>query len=481
MVKKDIHSVHFIGIGGIGMSGIAVVANAQGMKVSGSDLRQSKLTDNMRDQGIKIYIGNRSENVGTGKDKPDIVVVSTAIMEHNPELKAAKEAKIPIWHRAELLAYLGRNKKTLAVTGTHGKTSTSSMLASTLEQIGDNPSFLIGGVVKPYNTNAKSGEGDYYVVEADESDKSFTYLSPYAAIITNIEADHLDHYKDMDEIYEKFEAFIKLIPDNGLAVCSGDDKNLTEITKRTAKNVITYGFGENCDCMISNYKTKGTGCEFSVTLPVFSLGESIRKKESKLDCSLPYNPGIHYAENATSVIALLDVLGFDVQKVVDALKNFGGIRRRFDVLGCEGGVTVVDDYAHHPTEIAATVKAAFELDFNNVHVVWQPHRFSRIGLFRDIFECEFAHAFDGCKTLTFTNVYGAGEVPVQGVTGYSFLEIVKNKASENSPKTYYVPHMLDIIDHVSAIVSNGDLVITMGAGDITSVGPMILEAIKEKQ
>ena len=369
MGKTHINSVHFIGIGGIGMSGIAIVANAQGMKVSGSDLRSSNLTDELKSQGIKIYIGNRSENIGTGDNKPDVVVVSTAIMEHNPELKAAKEAKIPIWHRAELLAYLGRNKKTLAVTGTHGKTSTSSMLASALEQIGDYPSFLIGGVVKPYNTNAKSGEGEHYVVEADESDKSFTYLSPYAAIITNIEADHLDHYKDMDEIYEKFETFIKLVPDNGLAVCSGDDKNLTEITKRSAKNVITYGFGEDCDCVLSNYKTKGTGCEFSLTLPVFKVGNSNRIEEAKFDCSLPYNPGIHYAENAASVVVLLDALGFDASKVVDALKNFGGIKRRFDVLGCEGGVTVVDDYAHHPTEIAATVKAAFELDFKNVHVV----------------------------------------------------------------------------------------------------------------
>lgn len=354
------------------------------------------------------------------------------------------------------------------------------MLASALQEIGDDPSYLIGGVVKPYNTNAKNGDGDYYVVEADESDKSFTYLSPYAAIITNIEADHLDHYKDMDEIYEKFEAFIKLVPDEGLAVCSGDDKNLFEITKRSAKNVITYGFDKTCDCKISNYKTKGTGCTFSVELPVFKVGYSNRKDKIKLDCELPNNPGIHYAENAASVIVLLDALGFDAQKVCDALKNFGGIKRRFDVLGCEGNVTVVDDYAHHPTEIAATVKAAFELDFKNVHVIWQPHRFSRIGLFRDIFNDEFAHAFDGCKTLTFTNVYGAGEVPVQGVTGYTFLEIVKNKSGKNSPKTYYVPHMLDIIDHISAIVESGDLVITMGAGDITSVGPQILEEIKNK-
>lgn len=480
MAKKEIHSVHFIGIGGIGMSGIALVAKAQGMQVSGSDLRHSSIIKQLKKNGIKIYIGNREENIASGKDKPDIVVVSTAIMDHNPELKAAKDAKIPIWHRAELLAYLGRNKKTLAVTGTHGKTSTSSMLASALHQIGDDPSFLIGGVVRPFGTNAQYGDGEYYVVEADESDKSFTYLSPYAAIITNIEADHLDHYKDMNEIYDKFEDFIKLLPKNGLAVCSGDDAELTKITKKVAKNVITYGFGDNCDAKISKYKTSGVGCTFKLDLPVFKVGKSKRKEPVSFDCSLPKNPGIHYAENAASVVVLLDALGYDAKKVVEALENFGGIKRRFDVIGSEAGVTVVDDYAHHPTEIAATVKAAFELDFKNVHVIWQPHRFSRIGLFRDIFNDEFAHAFDGCKTVTFTNVYGAGEVPVPGVTGYSFLKIVKDKAGKKSPKTHYVPHRLEIVDHICGIAEDGDLVITMGAGDITSMAPQILQALKEK-
>ena len=369
MAKKDIHSVHFIGVGGIGMSGIAIVANAQGMRVSGSDLRRSAMTDKLRRQGITIHIGNRADNIGKGKDKPDIVVVSTAIYENNPELVAAKEAKIPIWHRAKLLAYLGKGKKTLAATGTHGKTSTSSMLASSLEQIGADPSFLIGGVVKPYRTNAKNGDGKYYVVEADESDKSFTYLNPYAAIITNIEADHLDHYKDMNEIYEKFEAFMSLISDKGLAICSGDDEKLTKITKKVAKNVITYGFGKKCDCVISNYKTKGTGCEFKLDLPVFKVGKSMRKEAVSFDCCLPNNPGIHYAENAASVVVLLDALGFDASKVVEALSNFGGIKRRFDILGCENDITVVDDYAHHPTEIAATLKACLELDFKNVHAI----------------------------------------------------------------------------------------------------------------
>lgn len=477
MSKKEIHSVHFIGIGGVGMSGIAIVANAQGIKVTGSDLRAGYMFDILKDAGIDVCIGNRAENIYVGGSKPDIVVVTTAILDHNPELQEARKAKIPIWHRAELLAYLGRNLKTLAVTGTHGKSSTSSMLASVLDQIGEDPTFLIGGIVRPYGTNARSGQGKHYVVEADESDKSFTYLNPYSAIITNIEADHLDHYKNTAEIYEKFATFIGLVNDEGIVCCCGDDEKLVSLAKKNAKNVVSYGFTKNSDCTLSNYKTKACGCSFDLHMPVLKSGYSSRKSDVDITCTLPKNPGKHYALNAASVIVLLDALGFDYKKVVKALSNFGGTKRRFDVIGCEAGVTVVDDYAHHPTEIAATVKAAFELDYKNVHVIWQPHRFSRIGLFRDIFHDEFAHAFDGCKTLTFTNVYGAGEVPIPGITGYSFLKIVKDEAGKNSPKTYYIPHRLEIVEHMLDIVSDGDLVITMGAGDITSIAPQILDAL----
>lgn len=480
MKENEINSIHFIGIGGVGMSGIAIVANAQGLNVTGSDLRVGYMTDILKNEGIKVCIGNRSENIYVGGGKPDIVVVSTAIMENNPELKEAQKQKIPIWHRAKLLAYLGRNLKTLAVSGTHGKSSTSSMLASVLDQIGTDPSFLIGAVVRPYATNAKSGDGEYYVVEADESDKSFTYLNPYSAIVTNIEADHLDHYKDVQEIYEKFGAFMSLVSDDGVLVCCGDDKNLVDLANKNAKHVISYGLTKNSQCRMTNYKTKGTGCSFSLSMPVFDNGLSKRKKAIKLNCSLPKNPGVHYALNAVSVIVLLDALGFDCEKVVEALANFGGIKRRFDIIGQQAGVCVVDDYAHHPTEIAATVKAAFDLDFNNVHVVWQPHRFSRIGLFRDIFHDEFAHAFDGCKSITFSNVYGAGEVPIPGVTGYSFLEIVKNEKNKKKPICYYIPHRIDIIDHIVDVVEPGDIVITMGAGDITSIAPQILDALKNK-
>lgn len=481
MAEKQIKNIHFIGIGGVGMSGIALVAKAQGFNVSGSDLRKGTMTDILQKAGIEVSIGNRAENIAKGSKKPDIVIVSTAIMDTNAELNAAKDAKIKIWHRAQMLAYLGRNLKTLAVTGTHGKTSTSAMLASVLAEIGEDPSFLIGGVVREFGTNARSGKGPFYAVEADESDKSFTYLDPYAAIVTNIEQDHLDHYKDYDEIYEKFSDFISSLPNDGIAVVCGDDKKLLEIAKKSTNNVVSYGFEKNNDCIISKYKTVKTGCEFSVELSVFKNTKSIRDKKVKLQCALKQNPGKHYALNAASVICLLDALGYDAKIVAEALSKFAGAKRRFDLVGCENDITLIDDYAHHSTEIAATVKAACELDFKNVHVMWQPHRFSRINLFRDIYRDVFAHAFDGCATVTFTNVYGAGEVPIPGITGESFLNVIREEADKNTPKTYYVHHRLDLIDHIIKIAKPGDLIITMGAGDITSVGPQILETLKNKK
>ena len=362
-----IKKIHFIGVGGVGMSGIASVAAKQGYEVSGSDLRKSYLTDMLHKEGVKIFIGQKAENISSVK--PDLVVVSTAIMQNNPELTAAKEAHIKIWHRAQMLAHLGDKLKTLAVAGTHGKTSTSSMLASVMDEIGADPTFLIGGVVRKYGTNAKCGKGSYYVVEADESDKSFTYLNPHAAIITNIEADHLDHYTNLDEIYEKFATFIGSLPKDGFCVVCGDDKKALQTCKDSTNNVISYGFNSTCDCVISDYSTEGVGCKFTLTLPVFKNTKSKRKSEVAINCKLKQNPGQHYAKNAAGVLVLLDALGYDIQKCADALANFAGIKRRFDLIGTQNDITVVDDYGHHSTEIANTVHAACSLNFNNVHVV----------------------------------------------------------------------------------------------------------------
>ncbi|MEG0324199.1 MAG: UDP-N-acetylmuramate--L-alanine ligase, partial [Raoultibacter sp.] len=412
MTDKRIETVHFIGIGGVGMSGIARVAHDQGMKVSGSDLKESRYTKQLKEAGIEVFIGHAADNIPASA--PDVVVVSTAILDNNPELIAARERELAIWHRAKMLAALGVGKKTLAVAGTHGKTTTSSMLASTLDTMEEQPSFLIGGIVRSYGTNAHSGKGDYYVVEADESDKSFTYLDPLAVLVTNIEADHLDHYSGLEEIYGKFAEFIASVPPEGVCIACGEDAKLVEIAKASCpSSVYTYGLSEDCDIRVTDYVTHGIGSDFTVTFPD---GTSVAAR-------IKQNPGIHNALNGAGVLATLWALGHPVERAAQALAAFSGVKRRFDLVGEVAGVTVVDDYAHHPTEIAATIEAAKKLDYNHVHVLFQPHRYSRVPLFTEVLKEEFGCAFDEADSVTFMDVYPAGETPVPGVSGKTFLDV----------------------------------------------------------
>lgn len=470
-MDKPISSVHFIGVGGVGMSGIAHVAHDQGMRVSGSDIKESRYTKQLRDAGVTVYIGQRPENIyGTGKDDgPDVVVVSTAILDNNAELQAARERGLRIVHRAQMLAYLGQNLKALAVAGTHGKTTTSSMLASVLDAMGVDPTFLIGGIVRAYGTNAHSGTGPYYVVEADESDKSFTFLSPYAVLITNVEADHLDHYRDLSEIREKFGMFIGSIPDEGLAMVCGEDPHLVELARATGKRVLTYGFGENCDVRVVSYQPEGVGSTFTVALP---SGKTV-------DSAVPQNPGRHNVLNAAGVIGLVDALGMSAEDAADAMRGFRGVRRRFDLVGKADGVTVVDDYAHHPTEIAATITAASQLGFNHVHILFQPHRYSRAPLFTQVLHDEFGSAFDAADSVTFMDVYPAGEAPVPGVSGKTFLNVVLDH--EGHPEATYIPHRIDVVPYLLDKAADGDLVITMGAGDVTAMGPQLVDALQKRE
>lgn len=463
-MSNQISSVHFIGVGGVGMSGIARVAHDQGLRVSGTDLRSSRYTDQLEEAGIRVYIGHDAANIA---DDVDVVVVSTAILENNPELQEAKRRNLPIWHRAKMLAALGRGLDTLAVAGTHGKTTTSSMLASVLDGIGLDPTFLIGGIVRTYGTNAHSGKGRHYVVEADESDKSFTYLDPAAVIVTNIEADHLDHYRDLDEIYEQFSMFIGSVPEDGVVVACGEDARLVEIARETGRRVVTYGFGVGCDARVSNFQPNGVGSLFDLTLPDGTLIQGQVKQ----------NPGRHNVLNAAAVLTLVAELGFDVNAAAASLAEFAGVRRRFDLTGKEAGVTVVDDYAHHPTEIAATIRAAKQLDFNRVHVLFQPHRYSRVPLFTEVLHDEFGSAFNMADTVTFMDVYPAGETPVPGVSGKTFLNVVLEDGAH--PTAAYVPHRIDVPRYMASIAKSGDLVITMGAGDVTAVGPQIIDELSE--
>ena len=462
MSEERIKQVHFIGVGGVGMSGIARVAHDQGMQVSGSDIKESRYTKQLREAGITVFIGQKAENIPEGDP---VVVISTAILENNPELIEARRRGLEIWHRAQMLAHLGVGLDTLAVAGTHGKTTTSSMLASALDALGADPTFLIGGIVRAYGTNAHSGTGAHYVVEADESDKSFTYLSPKAVLVTNIEADHLDHYKDLDEIYDKFHDFMGLVPEDGVIVACGEEPHVVEIARSEGRRMYTYGFNEGCDVRIISYEPHGIGSRYAAVMP----------DGTQVEGAIKQNPGRHNVLNATGVITLLWALGFDAAKVAQALSGFAGVRRRFDLVGEVGGVTVVDDYAHHPTEIAATISAAAGLGYKHVHVLFQPHRYSRAPLFTQVLHDEFGAAFDKADSVTFMDVYPAGEAPVPGVSGKTFLNVVLEH--EGHPQADFVAHRVDVVPHLMDKLQPGDLVITMGAGDVTAMGPQIIDAL----
>ena len=462
MSEERIKQVHFIGVGGVGMSGIARVAHDQGMQVSGSDIKESRYTKQLREAGITVFIGQKAENIPEGNP---VIVISTAILENNPELIEARRRGLEIWHRAQMLAHLGVGLDTLAVAGTHGKTTTSSMLASALDALGADPTFLIGGIVRAYGTNAHSGTGDHYVVEADESDKSFTYLSPKAVLVTNIEADHLDHYKDLDEIYDKFHGFMGLVPEDGVIVACGEEPHVVEIARSEGRRMYTYGFSEGCDVRITSYEPHGIGSRYTAVMP----------DGTQVEGTIKQNPGRHNVLNATGVVTLLWALGFDAAKVAQALSGFAGVRRRFDLVGEVGGVTVVDDYAHHPTEIAATISAAAGLGYKHVHVLFQPHRYSRAPLFTQVLHDEFGAAFDKADSVTFMDVYPAGEAPVPGVSGKTFLNVVLEH--EGHPQADFVAHRVDVVPHLMDKLQPGDLVITMGAGDVTAMGPQIIDAL----
>ncbi|MDO5043285.1 MAG: UDP-N-acetylmuramate--L-alanine ligase [Slackia sp.] len=458
-MSSEAKCVHFIGVGGVGMSGIARVASDLGMKVSGSDMNASRYTRQLEEANIPVVIGHDAVNVPADCD---VVVVSTAIPESNPELIEAKSRGIRIWQRARMLAELGRGKKTLAAAGTHGKTTTSSMLATAVDALGLSPTFVVGGIVDAYQTNAVSGSGDYYVVEADESDGSFLNLSPYVALVTNVEADHLDHYVGgIDEIRETFLRFMSSVPEEGAVVVCGEDPLLVELAQRSGRRVVSYGFDESCDTCVSDYRTEGLATLFTLR---FSDGR-------RIDCRLEKSPGRHNALNAAGVLSMLWALGEDVETAAAGLAGFSGVRRRFDLVGEAAGVTVVDDYAHHPTEVQATISAARALDFERVVVLFQPHRYSRT----QSLAADFACAFDAADALLVMDVYAAGEAPIEGVSGKLIVDAVNERGHVG--EAVYAPCKDAVVETVLETVRPGDLLITMGAGDVTGFGPRIVEAL----
>jgi UDP-N-acetylmuramate--alanine ligase len=464
---------HFIGVGGAGMSALALVLLQRGIAVSGSDMKESRYTRELEDNGMTVCIGHDAANVGD----PDVVVISTAIPETNPELIAARERGLEVWPRAKMLAYLTEDDTTIAVAGTHGKTSTSSMLASVLSDIGAEPSFCIGGQVGAFGANAVHGSGDYFVVEADESDGSFVHLSPHIAVITNLEADHIDHYGSLDAIKDAFAAFMQRVDADGTLVVCGDDEALLALARQSGRRVLTYGASDTCDIRYSNIKRKGVGSTFEVTLAPRTAASSRPNKDNQPLTETIHTgitlPGEHMVSNATSVLAVAALLGLDLNAVADALTHFKGVRRRFELIAEVGGVTIVDDYGHHPTEIAATLAGIRALDFKRSVVVFQPHRYSRT----EAFLAQFATAFADADRVILMDVYSAGEAPIPGVSGRSIVEAVLNH--DPRAQVAYFPHRVDIARYLGKALLPGDVLITMGAGDVTGIGPEYLHFLEE--
>lgn len=448
---------HFIGIGGAGMSGIALVLHERGVRVTGSDLKESRYSRMLKERGVEVHVGHGEANLGD----PEVVVVSTAIPESNPELRLARERGIEVWPRARMLAELADDRLTVAVAGTHGKTSTSSMCATMLDRMGLSPTFLIGGEVDGYGTNAVNGDGPHFVVEADESDGSFLYLDPHVALVTNVEADHLDHYGSIEDIEEVFDRFMRSVGSGGRVVVCGDDPRALRLARECGRDMVTYGFGSECDITCAVQGREGIASMAQVTFPEgLTLDFMVRV------------PGDHMVVNATGVLATAWHLGVDLQAAARALSRFTGVRRRFDQVGVARDVTVVDDYAHHPTEVAATVRAASRLGFGRVHVLFQPHRYSRTKAFVE----EFAEAFSLADSVTFMDVYSAGEAPIPGVWGKTLVDAVLRH--DPRANVAWMPHRGEIAGYLERVLRPGDLLITMGAGDVTAMGPVVLEALR---
>lgn len=453
-------SAHFIGVGGAGMSGIALVLHERGCTVTGSDLKTSRYIRQLARAGVPVRVGHDAATID--EVNPDVVVVSTAIPETNPELMHARELGIPVWHRAKMLSALGYGRKTVAAAGTHGKTTTSSMVATMLDRMGLDPSFLVGGVVEGYGTNGKNGNGEYFVVEADESDSSFLYLDPHVAIVTNVEADHMDHYNSLEEIEDTFRAFMELVDEDGTVIVCGEDSRLVELARSTGRSVLTYGEGPGHDVVCTPAASSHAfGTDFTVVLPD---GES-------RSVSIKNNPGRHNMLNATAALVAAYALGLDTERAAAALSTFEGARRRFTHVGETRGIMLVDDYGHHPTEVKATLRAAKTLDFEHVVVVFQPHRYTRLQALCD----DFAEAFADADSVVLIDVFPAGEMPIPGVTSKMLADKIRVAHPEKTVR--YVPDHRSLMELLDEVARPGDLLITMGAGDVTTVGPEYLEHV----
>ena len=451
-LPRDIGPVHFVGIGGIGMSGIAEVLSNLGYTVTGSDVSDSANVKRLREKGIKVAIGHRAENI----DGADVVVVSSAIKRDNPELTAARTKRLPVVRRAEMLAELMRLKSCVAIAGTHGKTTTTSLVASLLDAGGLDPTVINGGIINAYGTNARLGAGDWMVVEADESDGTFLKLPADIAIVTNVDPEHLDHFKTFEAVQDAFRAFIENIPFYGFAVmCTDHPVVQTLVGKLEDRRILTYGLNPQADVRLTDIDHHGGASRFSV---VFRDREG-RTAHEIADLALPM-PGRHNALNATAAIAVAHQLGIGDDVIRAALAKFGGVKRRFTRVGEWNGAVIIDDYGHHPVEIAAVLRAARESAKGQVIAVMQPHRYTRL---HDLFE-QFCTCFNDADTVIVAPVYPAGEAPIQGADRDS---LVAGLRAHGHRQAIPLPGPENLAAMLKDLANPGDYVVCLGAGSIT--------------
>ncbi|HXF05398.1 MAG TPA: UDP-N-acetylmuramate--L-alanine ligase [Blastocatellia bacterium] len=455
---KRIRHVHLVGIGGVGMSGIAELLLNQGYHVTGSDLKASPVTERLQRLGAHIRIGHRAENVGSA----DVVVYSTAVRWDNPELVEARQRQIPVIPRAEMLAELMRLKYSILVAGSHGKTTTTSMIATVLAQAGLDPTIVVGGRLRALDSHAKLGSGEFIVAEADESDKSFLKLTPTFAVVTNIDREHLDFYRDLEEIQECFVEFVNRVPFYGSVIACLDDPNIQAIIPRVTRKLITYGLSSQAD--VTAVEVDMPDC-FHAAFTARWRGEPLARIEMSVS-------GLHNVYNALAAVALSRDLDISPEITASALAEFRGVDRRFQVKGEVNDVLIVDDYGHHPTEIKATLATARGCNRRTV-VVFQPHRYTRTKFLMD----EFARAFYDADVLLICDIYPASEDPIEGVTAQVLAERIQSFGHKDAR---YVGGLDEAVEALLSLIRPGDLVLTLGAGNVYQVGEKLLAQLGGK-
>src|SRR5580698_10065282 len=469
-----IQQIHFVGIGGIGMSGIAEVVLNLGYKVSGSDLKSSAVTQRLAGLGAAVFEGHRAENIAGA----EVVVTSSAIATENPEVLEAHKLHIPVIQRAEMLAELMRLKYGIAIAGMHGKTTTTSMVAAVLAGGGLDPTVVVGGRVDAMGSNARVGKSQYLVAEADESDRSFLKLSPILSVVTDILRKQMDCYRNMRDVKKTFLEFMDRVPFYGMVVAGNDDPRLRRLLPEVQRRTVTYGTKRGSDFLIKIPTSRAKSArEMGHPLsggsgPLSQFSVAYRKQD--LGEFTLHVPGVHNVLNATAAIAVGVGLDVDSEAIRAALDQFRGVDRRFQLRGRAAGVSVIDDYGHHPTEIKATLAAARQCGFRKLHVIFQPHRYTRT---RDLIE-EFTTAFGDADSLFVLDIYAASEKPIEGVSGETLARAIREKGE---PTAEYVSSFPEAVSAAAARAEDGDMVLTLGAGSISQLGPMMVEKLKERE